>query len=216
MKYKAAIFDLDGTILDTLEDLKNSTNEALRLSGYPERTTDEVRRFVGNGIRNLMERAVPAGTPAGRIDRVHADFTAHYTLHCADSTRPYPGIPELLRTLREDGVRTAVISNKGDYAVQELCQKYYPGLLDAAVGERPGVRRKPEPDSVNEVLRQLGCRADEAVYLGDSDVDIETARRAGTACLSVDWGFRSRTFLLEHGASAIVSSPEELLRALEA
>jgi len=211
MKYRAVIFDLDGTILDTLEDLRASLNDALRRSGYPERSLDEVRRFIGNGIGKLIARGVPEGTPPEAVERVHRDFTAHYTLHCADRTRPYDGIPELLAALRRGGCRTAVVSNKGDYAVQELIGGYFPGLFDAAVGERPGVRRKPAPDSVNEVLRLFGLRPDEAVYVGDSDVDAETARAAGTACVNVDWGFRSREFLAAHGAETIVSSPDELL-----
>ena len=175
MKYIIAIFDLDGTILNTLEDLADSTNYALKTYGYPERTMDEVRQFVGNGIRKLMERAVPEGTPVEEIDRVHETFTAHYKVHCADKTRPYDGIMELLQNLKKDGCKLAVVSNKADYGVQELCKQYFDGVFDFAVGEREGIRKKPAPDSVNEVLKTLGCSRDRAVYIGDSDVDIQTA-----------------------------------------
>ncbi len=210
MNYRLAIFDLDGTILNTLHDLAASTNAALTALGYPTRSVDEVRRFVGNGIRLLIERAVPAGTPTAQTDEVYRCFMAHYAQHCADTTRPYDGIPELLRALRAAGCRTAVVSNKADSAVQPLCRRYFDGLFDAAVGERPGVRKKPAPDSVNEILRQLAIPRTQAVYIGDSDVDIHTAQNAQMDCISVDWGFRSRAFLVENGASRIVSTPQAL------
>lgn len=210
MKYKLAIFDLDGTILNTLDDLADSTNYALRENGLPERTVQEVRCFVGNGIRKLIERAVPAGTQTEQTDRVHESFTAHYKAHCADKTRPYDGVIELLRALRAAGCRTAVVSNKADYGVQTLCQDYFPGLFDMAVGEREGIRKKPSPDSVNEVLQRLCTARADAVYIGDSDVDIETAKNAGLDCISVEWGFRGREFLLEHGAARLVKEPGEI------
>lgn len=210
MNYRLAIFDLDGTILNTLEDLAASGNYALRKNGLPERTVDEVRSFVGNGIRKYMERAVPSGSSETLIARVHADFTEHYAKHCADRTKPYDGIPELLGVLRGAGMQAAVVSNKADYGVQTLVDTYFPGLFDAAVGEREGVRRKPAPDSVLAVLRQLAVPPEEAVYIGDSDVDIDTARNAGIPCISVDWGFRTTEFLLDHGAKRIVSAPAEL------
>lgn len=210
MKYKLAIFDLDGTILDTLADLTDSTNYALRENGFAEHTIEEVRFFVGNGIRKLMERAVPKGTDAAVIDRVHKTFTAHYKAHCADKTKPYPGITKLLCALRDAGIKTAVVSNKADYGVQTLCQDYFFGLFDFAVGEREGIRRKPCPDSVNEVLEKLGIVREDAVYIGDSDVDVETAKNAGLPCISVTWGFRDRKFLIEHGAVKFVDRPEEL------
>ena len=233
--YTLAIFDLDGTILDTLDDLAASVNHALVQNGLPPRTTEEVRGFVGNGIRNLMVRSVcaakgmgvvegaavlPAFSPEmaaaqredilALIDSVHKAFTEHYKNHCADKTRPYPGIPELLRRLRAEGVRLAVVSNKADYGVQELCARYFPGLFDFALGEREGIKRKPEPDSVFAAMRQFGVDSAQTVYVGDSDVDIQTARNAGVDCISVSWGFRSREFLLEHGASVIVDAPEAI------
>ncbi len=215
MKYMIAIFDLDGTILNTLEDLADSTNYALKTCGYPERTMDEVRQFVGNGIRKLMERAVPEGTPVEEIDRVHETFTAHYKVHCADKTRPYDGIMELLQNLKKDGCKLAVVSNKADYGVQELCKQYFDGIFDFAVGEREGIRKKPAPDSVNEVLKTLGCSRDRAVYIGDSDVDIQTAANAQMDHIIVEWGFRDVPFLIAKGAKVLVEKPEEILEIVE-
>lgn len=215
MKYTIAIFDLDGTILNTLEDLADSTNYALKTCGYPERTMDEVRQFVGNGIRKLMERAVPEGTPVEEIDRVHETFTAHYKVHCADKTRPYDGIMELLQNLKKDGCKLAVVSNKADYGVQELCKQYFDGVFDFAVGEREGIRKKPAPDSVNEVLKTLGCSRDRAVYIGDSDVDVQTAANAQMDHIIVEWGFRDVQFLISQGAKVLVEKPEEILEIVE-
>lgn len=210
MKYTLAVFDLDGTILDTLGDLAASLNFALAENGLPARTKDEVRMFVGNGIRLLIERGVPSGTPVSVTDRVHSDFTAHYSRHCADTTKPYDGIKELIYALRAAGCKTAVVSNKADYAVQSLCRDYFPSMLDAAVGERANVRKKPEPDSVNEVLRELSVNRADAVYIGDSDVDIRTAANAGMDGIFVGWGFRGEKFLKEHGAAVIVKKPSEI------
>ena len=214
MRYRLVIFDLDGTILDTLEDLAAAGNHALSVCGMPQRTVDEVRQFVGNGIRRYLQRAVPEGTPDAEIDRVHEAFTAYYSVHYADRTAPYPGIPALLQKLREAGIRTAVVSNKPDYGVQSLCAQYFPGLFDAAAGEREGVRRKPAPDAVDAVLASLEIPREEAVYIGDSDVDIDTARNAGMPCISVSWGFRSAAFLQEHGASQIVDDAAALEKLL--
>lgn len=208
--YKLAVFDMDGTILDTLEDLKDSTNYALEKCGYPMRTYDEVRRFVGNGIRKLIERAVPEGLTVEQIDRVHEVFTEHYKVHCADKTKAYDGIKPLLEKLRAGGVKTAVVSNKADYGVQELCKEYFDGLFDYAVGEREGIRRKPAPDAVNEALKVLGMSKSEAVYIGDSDVDFETAKNAELPCISVLWGFRDEEFLREKGATLFVHDPAEI------
>ncbi len=211
VRYQLVIFDLDGTILDTLEDLADSVNFALVQWGYPQRTLNEVRCFVGNGIRKLMERAVPEGTDVPAIDRVHQTFTEHYKVHCADKTKPYAGIMELLKTLRDAGVKTAVVSNKADYGVQELCSQYFPGMFDFAVGERTGILRKPAPDSVNEVLRTLQVDRRDAVYIGDSEVDVETAVNAGMDHIIVTWGFRERGFLAERGAKRFVDAPQEIV-----
>lgn len=212
MGYKLAIFDLDGTILNTLEDLADAANYALRDHGYPERTIEEVRRFVGNGIRRLIERAVPEGATAEEIDGVHNTFSVYYQQHCADKTRPYEGILQLLERLRAAGCLTAVVSNKADAAVQPLCQHYYKGLFDYAVGERAGIRRKPAPDSVREVLHRLRVDAADAVYIGDSEVDIRTAANAGLDSIIVTWGFRERPYLESQGARRFVDRPEEIER----
>ncbi len=210
MKYNTVIFDMDGTILDTLADMKESINWALAQGGFPPRSLAEVRRFVGNGNHLLAERAVPQGTPAEKVEEVFQNFHKHYRLHCMDHTRPYEGITSLLQMLRDGGIHTAVVSNKADYAVQELRERFFPGLFDGAVGEREGIRRKPWPDSVFSVMEALGAEKESTVYVGDSEVDIETAEHAGIPCISVDWGFRTKPFLIEHGASVIAETMEEL------
>ena len=214
MKKKLLIFDLDGTILDTLKDLAVSTNYALVFHGFPERSVDEVRRFVGNGIGKLIERAVPDGTPEEKRLEVLETFKKHYGEHCADNTRPYDGIIELIADLRKRGMQTAVVSNKADFAVQELCKQYFPGCFDFVVGEREGIRRKPCPDSVEEVLHILKKTAEESVYIVDSDGDVDTAANAGMDMIGVSWGFRGREFLEEHGASQIADKPEEIWKFL--
>lgn len=209
-KYTLAIFDLDGTILNTLDDLAASVNAALAACTLPLRSTDEVCSFVGNGIRKLIERSVPEGTPITVTDDVFVRFKEHYALHCADRTAPYDGICAVLEVLRSEGIKTAVVSNKADFAVQELCSRYFEGLFDAVVGEREGIKIKPAPDSVNEVLGRLGVSQEDAVYIGDSDVDIQTAQNAHMDCIAVSWGFRGREFLHEHGAPCIAEYPEQL------
>ena len=214
MNKELVIFDLDGTILYTLEDLAAALNYTLAYHGYPQRTLAEVRAFVGNGIRKLIVRSAPPETDDETIDRLHKTFSAYYNCHYADHTRPYDGIPELLAALRAAGVRTAVVSNKPDEAVKPLCEQFFPGMFDAAVGERKGVRRKPAPDSVYAVMEKLGIKKERSVYVGDSEVDIETAEAAGIPCISVDWGFRAREALEAAHAEKIVSSPEEILACL--
>ena len=211
MKYQLAIFDLDGTLLDTLEDLADSTNYIMRSFGYPERTIEEVRSFVGNGIRKLLERSAPNGTSAEEIDRMFEQFKVYYGAHCADKTKPYDGVMELLDALKKQGVKLAVVSNKADYAVKSLCEQYFCGLFDEAVGERIGIARKPAPDTVNEVLKNLQFDKSQAVYIGDSEVDVQTAKNAEMDCIAVDWGFRDREVLKNAGAEIIVSTPEDIL-----
>ena len=210
MKHSLAIFDLDGTILYTLVDLKNSMNFTLKKFGFPERTLDEVRRFVGNGIKNLIIRAAPKGTDEKTIDEMFEVFNEHYAVHCNDNTKSYDGIDELLKKLKEQKVKTAVVSNKADYAVQTLVKKYFDGLFDYTVGEKQGVRKKPCPDSVNEVLRVLDTPKEAAVYIGDSEVDVATAKNAQMDCIAVDWGFRDREVLINSGATLIVSDAAAL------
>ncbi len=209
-KYDLAIFDLDGTILYTLEDLKNSLNHALSSHGFPERTLEEVRRFVGNGVRKLVERGAPAGTDPAELDMLYETFHEHYRQHDLDNTRPYEGVPELMERLKADGLRLAVVSNKVDYGVKDLCKRFYPGVFDAALGERPGVAKKPAPDLVNAVLAELGISREKAVYIGDSEVDLQTAQNAGMDEVIVSWGFRTVEELMAKGATRIVASPEAL------
>ena len=213
--YSVYIFDLDGTLLDTLQDLANSVNYALRKHDMPEHSIDDIRRFVGNGVRKLMERAVPEGEQNPQFEATFATFRQHYMEHSLDTTRPYDGIPELLRALKQKGCRLAVVSNKMMEATQELCAHFFPEI-EVAIGEHEaeGIRKKPAPDTVREALRLLGVGTENAVYVGDSDVDIMTARNSGLPCVSVLWGFRDRDFLTTHGATTFISHPSELLGLL--
>lgn len=209
--YNTYIFDLDGTLLSTLGDLAASCNYALRTNGMPERTVDEVRQFVGNGVKKLMERAIPGGLDNDKFDKTYADFRQHYMQHNLDTTKPYDGVMEMLEELHKQGKKVAVVSNKFYAATQELCCHFFGDLVPVAIGEREDIRKKPAPDTVLEAMRQLGAIAEGAVYIGDSDVDIDTARNSGMPCISVLWGFRDKEFLLEHGATTLVSTPEEIL-----
>ena len=213
MTYKVYIFDLDGTLLDTLGDLAAAVNYALRTHGMPEHSIDDVRRFVGNGVRKLMERAIPDGAANPQFDETFATFRQYYMTHSLDTTRPYEGIPETLAVLKERGCRLAVVSNKMMAATQELCQHFFPDTIEVSIGENEaeGIRKKPAPDTVFAALRQLGVGEEGAVYVGDSDVDLETARQSGLPCISVLWGFRDRDFLIKHGAKTFISAPQELL-----
>ena len=211
MSYDVYVFDLDGTLLDTLRDLTASVNHALRWAGMPERTIEEVRWFVGNGVKKLMERAIPEGTDNPRFAEVYQEFRDHYLHHGLDTTEPYPGIMEMLRALKDEGKQIAVVSNKFYKATEELCSHFFGGLVDVAIGEREDIRKKPAPDTVEEALRRLKTDRSHAVYVGDSDVDIQTAMNSGLPCISVLWGFRDRDLLLAHGATTFVATPQELL-----
>ena len=213
MRYQTYVFDLDGTLLDTLGDLAASTNYALRTYGMPEHSLDDVRRFVGNGVRVLMERAVPQGADNPQFEAAFQTFREHYMQHSLDTTKPYDGIIETLEALKAEGCRLAVVSNKMMAATQELCRHFFRDTIEVAIGEHEaqGIRKKPAPDTVNEAFRQLGVGKERAVYVGDSDVDILTARHSGLPCISVLWGFRDRAFLIQHGAETFISAPSELL-----
>ena len=213
--YEAVIFDLDGTLLDTLDDLWDSVNAALQKYALPIRTREEVRAFIGNGIVKLMQRA--SGLKEGELfDGVLSEFKRHYGAHCEDKTQPYEGIIPMLESLRVKGVKTAVVSNKADFAVKKLAEGYFHGLLLEAVGENEaeGIRKKPAPDSLLAVMESLGVDASSTVYVGDSEVDIQTAQNAGVECISVTWGFKDRDFLIENSAMLLVDSVEELLEKL--
>ncbi len=210
MRYDTYIFDLDGTLLNTINDLAASCNYALRSCGMPERTVDEVRRFVGNGVRLLMVRAIPGGDSNPRFDEAYAIFRQHYLHHSLDTTKPYDGIEELIAELNAAGKHVAVVSNKFYAATQALVRHFFGDTIKVAIGERENIRKKPAPDTVLEALRQLDMPAEAAVYIGDSDVDIDTARNCGMPCISVLWGFRDRQFLIDHGATTLVSEPGEI------
>lgn len=211
-QYSTYIFDLDGTLLDTIQDLATSVNYALSQCRMPERTLDEVRRFVGNGVRLLMIRAVPDGEDNPRFQEAFDIFRSHYLEHSLDTTAPYPGIIDMLERLKANGKRMAVVSNKFDTATKELIRHFFGNLIEVAIGENEaaGVRKKPAPDTVNEALHQLGVGKEDAVYVGDSDVDLQTARNSGLPCISVLWGFRDRSFLQDHGAMDFADSPENI------
>lgn len=216
-RINTVIFDMDGTVLYTLDDLKTATNVILRQYGYPERSLDEVRQFVGNGIRKTIERAVPADVAENQelIDLMFTDFQKYYDVHCLDETRPYDGILELMDTLKAKGYKMAIVSNKVDTAVKELNQHFFGDRVPVAIGERPGVKKKPAPDTVFAALEELGSTKEESVYIGDSDVDFNTALNSDMPCISVLWGFRDRDFLESMGASTFAQKPEDILGLLQ-
>ncbi len=209
-EYNTYIFDLDGTLLNTLDDLAASTNYALRSVGLPEHSTDDVRRFVGNGVRKLMERAIEGGENNPLFEKAFAIFRAHYLEHGLDTTLPYPGIPELLARLKAGGKNIAVVSNKFYDATQELVHHFFGKYVSVAIGERENIRKKPAPDTVIEALRMLGADKEGAVYIGDSDVDFNTAKNVGIPCISVLWGFRDKDFLTECGATTFAEEPADI------
>ena len=210
MRYKAVLFDMDGTVLDTLGDLANACNHTLRAFGLPERTRDELAHFLGNGAAWLISHAVPDGTGEARTQEILHAYQPWYDAHCDIETAPYPGIVELMQALKAAGVRQAVISNKQDSAVQLLAARYFPGLLDYAVGESATVRRKPNPDAVLAALAHMGLKKEAAIYVGDTEVDIQTAKNAGLPCAVVGWGFRTEEELCACGAERIFRTADEL------
>lgn len=213
-KYQTVIFDLDGTLLDTLEDLKDSTNAALSAYGCKERSLEEIQKFVGNGIRNLMLQAVEGGSENPDFENIFQYFKDDYKKNCKNKTKPYPGIVKVLKELKENGIKLAMVSNKADFAVKDLNLYYFKDLDMLAVGEREGVRRKPAPDAVLQILKELSAEKESAVYVGDSEVDIKTAENAKIPCISVLWGFREKDFLKEKGGMVFAETPEELLDLL--
>lgn len=212
--YDTVVFDLDGTLLNTLEDLRTSTNYALTAHGYPERTPDEIRRFVGNGIRLLIERAMPEGVTPEEFDAVFADFKAHYQAHCNDRTGAYDGILPLLRELKLRGYKTGIASNKIKSAVLKLSEIYFEGLIDRAAGVADGIPPKPDSGMAEALLEELESEAANTLYVGDSQVDVQTAANAGLDLVAVLWGFRDRAELTEAGAVRFIEKPMELLEYL--
>ena len=207
---KAIIFDLDGTLLNTLEDLFLAVKHALKTFNLPLRTKEEVRNFIGNGVKNLMMRAAEENFSQELLD----EFLSFYSFHKNDNTCIYPQINELLSALKNKNIRLAIVSNKTDGAIKELTEKFFAGKFVCAVGERDGIARKPAPDGVLEVMQLLDVSADETIYVGDSEVDILTAKNACIKCVSVLWGFKDKDFLLKNGATDVVSSPMEILNFL--
>ena len=210
--YETIVFDLDGTLLDTLDDLHASVVYTLTQFGLKTRTKDEVRAFIGNGIKKLIQRSV--GDSAVDLDALVGVFKTHYAQHCKDKTKPYDGVMETLALLKEKGVKLAVVSNKADFAVKLLADEYFKGYIDVAVGENEGagIRKKPAPDSLLSVMQTLGADRNTTVYVGDSEVDIQTAQNAGVDCISVLWGFKDKEFLMKNGATALVETPMQILR----
>lgn len=228
-----AIFDMDGTLLDTIEDLGNATNVALKETGHrSDFTIEEMNAFYGSGLRCAIRRALRReegatldelllddstedGNYKDEVDRILAVYNDYYPSHCHIRTAPYAGIPEAIRSIREMGILTAVVSNKNDEPLRILTEKYFPGLFEAAVGVRPELRRKPYPDLTFKVMEELEVAPEHAIYVGDTEIDIMTAANAGIPCISVDWGFRTRAFLEEKGASVICRTPEEMVRRMK-
>lgn len=211
MKYNTYIFDLDGTLLDTLQDLANAVNHAMREMNYPERTVDEVRRFIGNGIRMLIKRAAPQDISVEDYEKTLAVFTAYYLDHIADFTKPYDGIAEVIETLKSKGCKVAVVSNKADEAAKKVVKDYFGDIFDMVVGKMDRFPSKPEPDSVLYVIETLGADKDKCIYSGDSEVDVQTAHNAGLPCVGVTWGNRDVSELIAAGAEYIVEKPNEIL-----
>ena len=214
MRYTTVIFDMDGTLLNTLDDIADGVNYILEQYGYPRKAPEEVRRALGNGAGRLMEGVLPGGRENPRFDQILEEYCRYYQAHCQMKTRAYDGISETLEKLKAEGVSMGIVSNKGDGAVKELARQYFSDCIRTAVGEKPGIRRKPWPDSVLEALRLLGGERASALYVGDSEVDYETAKNAGIDCALVSWGFRSRELLEGFSPNYLIDRPQELLSAV--
>lgn len=214
-KYDTVIFDLDGTLLNTLEDLADAVNFVMRKNEYPERTIDEVRCFVGNGIRRLMEQAVPETVTGDEFERVFEEFKSYYTEHCQIKTCAYDGIMPFLKKLYADGYAMAIVSNKNHAAVCELNEIYFKEYIKVAIGQKDGIRKKPAPDTVLQALKELGKNKETAIYVGDSEVDFATAENTGMDCALVTWGFRTAEELAGFTPTSFIDCPEQLLGVLE-
>lgn len=213
-KYKCVVFDLDGTLTNTLEDLKNSVNFALNRHGFPEKNLKEIRSFVGNGVRKLVERALPKDTKAEITDKVFADFKEHYAVHCLDNTAPYDGVCDVLASLKKEGVKTAIVSNKSHPEVEEIAARFFGNLIDKAVGVSEKVACKPSSDSVNLALSVLSAEKEDCVLVGDSLVDMATAKNSGLPFIAVTWGFVDRDVLIGNGAEVLADDAAELASLL--
>ncbi len=211
---KAVVFDMDGTILNTIDDITAAVNHTLAINGMPSRSVDEVKRFVGNGLFRTLELSVPEGTSREYVEGIYEDYVAYYKGHSSVHTSPYNGIVDSLRLLKNEGYKLAVVSNKRQEAVDELCERFYKGLFDISLGDCEGMAKKPAPDMIERVLDFYQIKADEAVYVGDSEVDVMTARNSGLDGVFVLWGFRDRKTLVENGATIIVETPDMMVEAI--
>ncbi len=210
MRYKAVLFDMDGTVMNTIEDLRDSVDHSLKHFGMPGISLEDTMRFIGNGARRLIEQAVPKGTENDLLEEVLKYYVNYYQNHCMIKTAPFDGITDLMRRLKEAGIRQVIVSNKPDAATKEIAERFFSGLTEFVIGEKEGLRRKPWPDMVDAAVSRLGLTKDECVYVGDSEVDVATAKNAAVQCISVLWGFRDRKTLEEAGAAAYAQTPEEL------
>lgn len=214
-KTEAVIFDLDGTLTDTLEDLKNSVNFALAKLGFPARSLNEIRSFVGNGVKKLICRSVPDGTAEESAEECLKIFKEHYKSNSLVKTKPYDGIIPMLEALKEQGIKTSVVTNKMHEAAVDIVRIFFDGLIEVTVGQIDGVAQKPQPDGVYSALKKLGVSKEKAVYVGDSEVDCITARNAEIPCIGVAWGFRDKAVLLENGADFIIENPQQIFECIK-
>ncbi len=213
--YDTVIFDLDGTLMDTLDDLTDSVNVILEKYGYPKRRREEVRKFLGNGLLRTLRLSLPEHTPEETVNRLFPELKEYYSTHCQIKTKPYAGVADCMKKLKERGFKMAVVSNKNDAAVKTLNREFFSDYISVAIGEKPGIRKKPEPDTVYQALKELQSEKENAIYVGDSEVDKATADNAGIACISVDWGFRDREELEKLHPAYLISRPEEIPGILE-
>ncbi len=213
-RYDTVIFDLDGTLLNTLEDLTDAVNYALEKHGFSTHSLDEVRRYLGNGVKKLMELAIPGGLESQAFDETFEDFKSYYSEHAAIKTRPYDDIMELLKELKKENIKTAIVSNKMDSVVKSLNETYFKDLIDVAIGETETIKKKPAPDTVIEAMKELKSKKETTIYVGDSEVDIMTAANSELTCISVLWGFRDEQTLKDNGATYIIDEPLNLLKLL--
>ena len=211
MKYNTVIFDLDGTLLNTLDDLRDSLNEILIKNSYLPQTLEDTRRFVGNGVWNLVRRSLPSSCSDQEVTKIMEEFKSHYKKNMQNKTRPYNGIMELLLDLNRFNYKVAIVSNKYDAAVKELAQTYFGNLIPVAIGETTEIKRKPAPDSIFTAVQELGSSLESTIMVGDSETDVQTAKNAGIPCIGVTWGFRCREVLREEGADYLIDTPRELL-----
>ena len=209
--FDTLIFDLDGTLINSLEDLKDSTNYALKNFGYEEKSLEEIRNYVGDGVKKLIERALPDGINNTKFDECLDIFKTHYKSNMFNKTKPYPQIIDMLKELKKNNIKTGVVSNKFDTAVKEICTIYFKDLIDTAMGESKNIKKKPAPDSVLQTIKLLKSTPEKSVLIGDSEVDIQTAKNAGIKSIGVCWGFRSKQILQDNHADYIVETPKEII-----